>query len=124
MEGRVAKLRERFEDLLNETTEAAAELVSAERATTAIPHYREIETAAHRIGRRLSCRIQTRCANEVAAGATGQGSCPTCGARCDLSTEKRTLDSTDGPVEVIEPVGQCDRCRRSFFPSAPGVGSE
>ena len=58
MEGRVAKLREKFEQSLHQTAELAAELQRAERATTTVPHYSRIEAAAHQSGRQLSCRIQ------------------------------------------------------------------
>ncbi len=124
MEGRVARLREKLEQLLHQTAGVAAELQRAERGTTAIPHFSQIEAAAHQVGRRLSCRVQTRCANEVAVGASSKASCPTCGTLCEVSTKKRALDSTDGPVALLESVGQCNRCRRSFFPSAQGAGAE
>lgn len=124
MEGRVAKLREKLEQLLNQTAEVAAELQNAERATTAIPHFSQIEASAHQVGRRLSCRVQTRCANEVAAGASSKAPCLTCGTLCEVATKKRTLDSPDGPVALLESAGKCNRSRRSFFPSSQGVGAE
>ena len=123
MEGRVTQLREKFEQSLHQTTELAAALQRAERATTTVPHYSRIEAATHQSGRQLSCRIQARCVDEIAAGARLQAACPSCGRLCPLSARRRTLESTDGPVEVLEPVGHCDRCRRSFFPSAQGAGA-
>lgn len=124
MDGRVGKLRAEFEKSLKQTAELAAELQRAERRTTAIPRYIEIEEAAHEAGQRLSRRIQACSIGEVAAGAALHAACPGCGRLCRLSLQKRRLQSTDGPVEVLEPVGSCNRCRRSFFPSAQGPGLE
>jgi hypothetical protein len=123
MDGRVAKLRKKFEESLKQTAEVAGELQRAEGGTTAIPRYIEIEAAAHEAGQQLSRRIQACSVGEVATGAALHAACPGCGRLCRLSARKRRLESTDGPVEVLEPVGRCDRCRRSFFPSAQGPGA-
>jgi hypothetical protein len=122
MEGRVEDLRAKLEQLLNQAAGVAAELHSAEAGGSGIPHFNEIEAAAHQVGRDVSCRIQSRRAHEVAAEAALQAACPDCGELCRLDLKPRKLSSTDGPVEVLEPCGQCDRCRRSFFPSTEATG--
>jgi len=49
--------------------------------------------------------------------------CPECGTACAVESESRTLIVHDGvEVEHAEPACECRRCRRSFFPSASGVG--
>jgi hypothetical protein len=118
MDGRRQYLTEKLERLLRETAEVASELERHQREDGQPVHYMQIELAAHEVSRRLSCRIQERSVGEVAAGAPLQAACPGCGERCCVETEKRTIHSIDGPVEVIEPQAHCDRCRRSFFPSA------
>jgi hypothetical protein len=35
-----------------------------------------------------------------------------------VEVSRREVHSMDGPVELIETVAHCRRCRRSFFPSA------
>ena len=118
MDGRRQYLSERLEKLVRETAEVASELQQYERGGRRGIHYSQIERAAHEVGRRLSCRIQERSVREVAAQAAPEAACPQCGARCRIETDKRTIASIDGPVEVLEPQASCDRCRRSFFPSA------
>jgi hypothetical protein len=83
-----------------------------------VPHYSEIEQSAHDMGRRLSRAIQREASVETAAQAGDAAPCPDCGRSCKLEFKRRTIESLDGPTEICEPVGVCDRCERSFFPSA------
>lgn len=117
MDGRAAELKEKLDRLLKQTAAAAAELQMLEQGR-GVPHYSQIEGAAHRVGRELSCRIQARRMGEVTSQAAQQADCPCCGQTCEVRTERRTLSSIDGPTAVLEPRGFCRRCRRSFFPSA------
>ena len=118
MDDRTQKLKEKLECLMREAAATAAELQMAERGAGKAVHFSQIEAAAHRVGVQLSCRIQERTAREVAADSPREAPCPTCGAACRLEIKRRTINSTDGPVEVWEPCGHCTRCRRDFFPSA------
>lgn len=86
------------------------------------PHYSVIERAAMHVGRQLSQQAQERGAREVAANCPVEVACPQCGSACRAETKTRRVTSTDGPVELTEAVAFCRRCRRSFFPSAGGVG--
>lgn len=86
------------------------------------PHYSVIELAAMKLGRELSREAQQRAAREVAANCPPQADCPTCCSSCHVITQRRTVTSIDGPVELIEPVAHCRKCRRSFFPSAGCLG--
>jgi hypothetical protein len=110
-------LREKLERLLSEAADTAAELQAVDRGTGMLTHFSQIEAAAHGVGAQLSCRIQERSAFDVAAGAPQAAPCPTCATSCSVVIESRTINSTDGPIEIREPKGDCTRCRRSFFPS-------
>jgi hypothetical protein len=118
MDGKTQVLKEKLERLLREAAETAAELQAAERGAGKPVHFSEIEAAAHQVGSQLSCRVQERAAREVAADSPEAAPCPACGAPCRLKIERRTINSTDGPIVVWEPCGHCTRCRRDFFPSA------
>lgn len=123
MDGRVAKLKEKLDESLKVAAEAAAELQRLDGNQQTVPHYSQIENAAHQVGIDLSCRIQSRCSSEVASAAGTQANCPECGEVSDLKNIQRVVESIDGPVEVMEPVARCTRCRRDFFPSAYETGS-
>jgi len=122
MDGNSEKLKEKLDRLLRETAAAAAELQAAERGAGKPVHFSQIEAAAHQVGSQLSCRIQERTARELAAEVPQEAPCPVCGTLCRLNIERRTVSSTDGPLDLWEPHGHCTRCRRDFFPSAGSVG--
>jgi len=86
------------------------------------PHYGDIERAAADLGKQLSCEVQELATRKIVADSPTQAACPTCGAMCDVTAKRRTVESIDGPVELTETVANCRRCRRSFFPSADGDG--
>ena len=118
MDEKVEVLKEKLDRLMREAAETAADLQAAERGTRGPVHFSQIEAAAHEVGSQLSCRIQERAAREVAADSAEKAPCPACGTSCRLSIQRRTINSTDGPIVVWEPQGHCTRCRRDFFPSA------
>ncbi len=55
---------------------------------------------------------------ELAAAQSTTAKCPTCGMRCDVAPQKRSLQSVDGAAEVADLQAYCTGCRRSFFPAA------
>jgi hypothetical protein len=118
MDGKTEVLKEKLERLLREAAETAVALEAAERRVGKPVHFSHIEAAAHAVGTRLSCRIQERTAREVAAESPKVAPCPTCGIACHLNVKRRTVASTDGPLDLWELQGHCTRCRRDFFPSA------
>lgn len=118
MDGDLERLKKRFERQLEETAALAAELEAAGRSPDARLHYSMIELAAHEAGRQLSQRIQSRATREVVAEAAPEAACPTCGRKCRVEACQREVASIDGPVRLAEARAFCDRCRRSFFPSA------
>ena len=122
MDGRVAELKEKLDRSLKVTAELAAELQGIDGSQQTVPHYSQIENAAHQVGVELSCRIQACRSNEVASAAGTQANCPECGEVCDLKNTQRPVESIDGPVDVLEPVARCSRCRRDFFPSTHETG--
>ena len=116
MDGKRAALEARMESLLQELASVKAELDRGESSD--VPHYSEIETSAHSLGRRLSQAIQQDRMLQLAFSAGNRAQCPDCGCFCRLEYQDRTITSVDGPTEICEPVARCKRCQRSFFPSA------
>ena len=49
--------------------------------------------------------------------------CPTCGVGCAVARAEgaRQMTTEHGDFCFVERVGHCDRCGRSFFPSAEGA---
>lgn len=123
MEGDAAALRQRLDHLLREAAETAADLQVAERGTRGPVHFSQIEAAAHAVGCQLSTGIQERAVREAATELPQQVACPQCGTCCKVKFDRRTVQSADGPVMVLEPECHCRRCRRDFFPSAGSLGA-
>ena len=44
--------------------------------------------------------------------------CPTCGLECEAIKHLRTVETIDGPAEIIELKSFCPKCRRNVFPCA------
>jgi hypothetical protein len=122
MEAAADHVIQKLERLFSEAAELAIEKELAQWDPNNPPHYSQIEEAAHRLARQLSCRIQERAAREVAAREGTTADCPACGRSCELGHQTRTVQSIDGPIELLELSGFCPRCRRAFFPSAGSVG--
>jgi hypothetical protein len=109
---------ERRQQLLRELAELEIDQLTEEGVFLQTPHYSVIELAALRLGRELSVEAQQRAAREVAAECGTRAACPTCGTDCPVQHQKREVTSLTGPVELLEAVAHCPKCRRSFFPSA------
>lgn len=115
---RINQLKQRLERLLSEAAMVEVELSRADGTIRGVPHYSVIEGRAHELGKQLSREVQQRQMRELAASQSPTAKCPECGRWCPLETRKRDLKSVDGPAEVLEVMGHCPGCRRSFFPSA------
>jgi hypothetical protein len=118
MDDRAQILTEKLERLFREAADIAVELQWPEGQLGKPIHFSQIEAAAHHVGVRLSRCIQQRAAREVVASSPAAAPCPECGTSSGLEVVSRTINSTDGPIEIGEPKGYCTRCRRAFFPSA------
>jgi hypothetical protein len=123
MDGNVEALKEKLERLMREAAETAADLQIAERGRRGPVHFSQIEAAAHAVGCALSSGIQERVVREAVSDVPAKLPCPDCGALCKVKFDRRTIQSTDGPVVVLEPECHCRRCRRDFFPSARNTGA-
>ena len=120
---RANELRERLERLLREAANVEVELSRADGTIKGVPHYSLIEGRAHELGKQLSREVQQRQMNELAASHSPMAKCPACGTRCPLrSQEREAMKSVDGDTHFQEVVGDCPRCRRSFFPDARDAG--
>jgi hypothetical protein len=122
MDDTKSALREKVAKLLREVAEAKVALDCAEGKIKGVPHYSVIEDTAHEVGREVSRLVQQMHMSELVANRPLSGKCPQCGEWHTLELKKRTVMSGDGPVELIELVGDCTCCRRSFFPSAGNAG--
>lgn len=122
MEAAPDEVIQKLERLFSEAAELAVEQAVAQWDPKKPPHYSQIEEAAHRLARQLSCRIQERVAREVVARESTTATCPACGRSCELEHATRAMQSIDGPIELLELSGYCPRCRRAFFPSTGSVG--
>jgi len=120
-DAKTAQLMERFERLLREAAEVEVELSRASGSIKGVPHYSVIEGRAHELGQRLSREVQQRQMREVVASQPVTGKCPGCGTRCELQPFRRDVNSVDGVLPFQELVGDCPRCRRSFFPATGDV---
>lgn len=122
MDDKLVALEKKLDDLLRQAAEVSVALDRARGVIKGVPHYSEIEQRAHQLGQQFSRQLQRLHMAEIAVCQPSEASCPQCGRRCALTTVKRTVKSIDGPVELQELKGYCGGCRRSFFPSAGGVG--
>jgi len=86
--------------------------------------FHDLEAAGHAIGRAVAQAVTERLALARAERLSEPQPCPTCGRLCPTSHRDRPLETIDGPIELHESVCRCPACRRDFFPSASGAGSE
>jgi len=114
---RTACLKDRLERLLREAAEVEVELSRADGTIKGVPHYSQIEGRAHELGKRLSRQVQQRQMSELAASQAATAKCPPCGALVRLQPRQRNVQSVDGEATLPELVGDCPRCRKSFFPA-------
>lgn len=109
------------EEELNGLLRRLSELLIEEQREQGVyqqtPHLCDLECASVALGQRLSRVSLARAIREVAAESDTHAACPTCGAACPLTTGTRTVRSVSGSIDVVEPMGYCPACRRSFFPS-------
>jgi hypothetical protein len=122
MDAKQKRLQKKLDDLLKQASAVAAELQGVEQGSET-PHYDQIELPAHALGQRFSRLIQGERSRAVAASGLADAACPDCGRKCRVQTKSREVHSLDGPLELVETVAECRRCRRSFFPSAGRIGT-
>ena len=88
--------------------------------------FSELETFAGFVGDEIGRSIIESQARAQADGLSQDSTppiCPTCGQTARAGpTEHRELITTQGKVAWDEPTSHCLTCRRSFFPSVPGIG--
>jgi hypothetical protein len=123
MEARQAARQEEKQKLLQRLVEIEIEELREKGVFDSTPHYSTLEQAASDLGREVSRQAQQRAACEVRADAPETVACPTCGRDCPVTTKRRVVRSVDGPVKLHEAAAHCPTCRRSFFPSAGGLGA-
>jgi len=81
--------------------------------------FREVEQLSHEIGQRVARQL----GGQITAGQCGElyaddYNCPVCGLDCEAIEKTRTVETIDGPAEIVELKSFCPKCRRNFFPCA------
>ena len=122
MDGISERLQQKLERVFLEAKDTILETVLAGWDRKTPLHFSQIEAASHRLAAHWSCCFQEWAAREMTAESPDSAACPTCGETCSLELVARTIQSTDGPVPILEWKGTCTRCRRDFFPSAGSDG--
>lgn len=112
MDAKQRELDERLSEILRQAATVACEIQKLDQGP-GVPHYDQIETAAHEVGQQFSQLVQQGRMGEVAAEQSPEAACPKCGHTCPVTTERREVTSSDGPVEFIEPMAHCPACRCS-----------
>jgi hypothetical protein len=122
MEGISQQIQEKLEQVFLGAKDDILEFVLAGWDRKTPLHFSQIEAACHRLAARWGCSLQEWAARELTAEHPDSDACPTCGEMCVLELAARTIQSTDGPVPILEWKGTCTRCRRDFFPDARSDG--
>jgi hypothetical protein len=118
MDGELAELHAKLDQLLEEAAAISVALSRADGSIKGVPHYSVIEEHAHQLGRRLSRLVQAGQAKQAVTSQPRQHRCPHCGSICDIEISDRKMISIDGELKMPDLVGHCCKCRRDFFPSA------
>jgi hypothetical protein len=114
-----SKLRTRLAAVVREFLAEEGLLAAAGPGTQSL--FAELEDAAVEVGDALTREVLQQ---ELAARGEVACQCPTCGAAGLRKKERqRSIQTRRGAVPVTEVECYCRRCRRSFFPSVPGVGT-
>jgi len=122
MDGVPEQVQRKLEQVFQEATDLAVQAVLAGWDRKTPLHFSKIEEGARRLAGLWSCRIQEWAAREMTAATPNKAACPTCGDMRPLELEARVIQSTDGPVPILEWKGTCTRCRRDFFPATQSDG--
>lgn len=99
--------------------ELVAERVDSGHVDLKTVSFREMEQLSHEIGRRIAQQLGRRLTSEQCGELFSDDyNCPTCGLECEAVKHPRTVETIDGPAEIIELKSYCPQCRRNFFPCA------
>jgi len=81
--------------------------------------FAEMELLSHEIGQRVARGLGGQLAERQNETLWSDDyNCPTCGKECEAIRHPRTVQTLDGPAEIVELKSYCCRCRRHFFPCA------
>ena len=113
----INKLRERVRSAVREYL--AEEGLASPREGVAV--FTVLEDAAVEVGDAVTREVLEE---ELSHCSESDCHCPECGTLGLRKGERRrSIETRRGPVDVTEIECYCRRCRRSFFPSVPRLGS-
>ena len=84
--------------------------------------FAQIEQMGHELGRRMAAGFDRQLTGRQTDLWSKDWCCPTCGLECEAVRHPRTVQTLDGPSEIVELKSFCPKCRRSFFPQAGRLG--
>ena len=105
------------------TTELIAERAASGEIDLKTMSFADMEMLSHQIGRRVARQLGANLAQQQGELYSDDYNCPTCGIDCEAIKKRRTMQTIDGPTDVIELQSFCPRCRRHFFPCTPRNGA-
>ncbi len=103
---------------LKVASEAAAQARQRDMDGHTVPRCSEIELYADAVAQQVSPSIHELLPQRAAEYPAPQAKCPIYNKMCGATIRHRKVQSIDGPVELSEAIGYCNRCDRSFFPNA------
>ena len=121
MDAKQAELEKKLSEILKQAADVACEIQAVKQGAgdAALGPNRN---PGPRSGTAKKSHGSSRPSRRSGSRATGRSDCPDCGQSCRVEVNKREFQSMDGPVELIETIAHCHRCRRSFFPHREALG--
>jgi hypothetical protein len=78
----------------------------------------QMEEMAHAAAQGLTAGALEEATSQQGQQLGDHQPCPTCGGRCSVDSEERTIHVQGGAFQLREAKCYCPVCRRAFFPSA------
>jgi uncharacterized protein with PIN domain len=98
------------------TTELISERIARGEVDLKTMSFADMEMLSHEIGQRVAQQLGANFSQQQGELYSDDYNCPTCGIECEAIRHERTMQTIDGPTEVVELKSYCPRCRRHFFP--------
>lgn len=83
----------------------------------------QMEEMAHAAAQGLTAGALEEATSQQGQQLGDHQNCPTCGGRCVVDSEERTIHVQGGAFQLREAKCYCLVCRRAFFPSASATAA-